>query len=295
MALMHCAMESFWCLHRQLRKEHKRTEIPQSTLYTLVLTFDTSVAGDLDNIDMFQLARDLASQSKESAALRGNPIPDEVNRCSSNLGGSGAERGTAAGPGPEPADSRKSAASDIVGPSDGAAATAGADNLSKEGMPSKAQVPQQKDTGKGAQLMLSQQMDQGRKGHPVPDMGIAAATASIFEAIAKTMAFESTSAQSTAPPLARQDRSAKHTESALQPNMDDIDQLAAGMGRRLAEDRAAKAAGNEAAHNQALEQSSTDVSVQEAKQARKQAKRARQRARRAQGAACGADTAGSKV
>ena len=133
-----------------------------------MLTFSTSVAGDLDNIDMFQLARDLASQRKESAALRGNPIPNEVDRCSSNLGGSGAERGIAAGPGPEPADSSKSAAKGLVGPSDDSAATAGADSSSKEGMPSKAQVPQQKDTsGKGAQLMPSQQIDQGR----VPDMG----------------------------------------------------------------------------------------------------------------------------
>ena len=261
-----------------------------------MLTFSTSVAGDFNDIDMFQFARDLASQCKESAALRGNPIPDEVDRCSSKLGRSGAERGTAAGPGPEPADSSKSAASGSVGPSDGSAATAGADSLSKEGMPSKAQVPQQKDTsGEGAQLMPSQQMDQGRKVHPDPYMGVAAATASITEAIAKIKAFESTSAQSTAPSLARQDRSAKHTESALQPNMDDIYQLAAGMGRRLAEDRAAKAGGSEAAHIQAVEQSSTDVSVQEAKQARKQAKRARQRARRAQGAASDADTAGSKV
>ena len=259
-------------------------------------TSSASVAGDFDDIDMFQLARDLASQRKESAALRENPIPDEVDRCSSNLGGSGAERGTAAGPGPEPADSSKSAASGFAGPSDGSAATAGADSSSKEGMPSKAQVPQQKGTsGEGAQLMPSQQMDQGRKGHPVPDMGSAAATASITEATAKIKAFERTSAQSTAPDLASQDRSARHTESALQPNMDDIDQLAAGMGRPLAQDRAARAGGKEAAHNQALEQSSTEVRVQEAKQARKQAKRARQRARRAQGVSSDAHTAVSKV
>lgn len=77
--------------------------------------------------------------------------------------------------------------------------------------------------------------------------------------------------------------------------MDDIDQLAAGMGRRLAQDKAARAGGKEAAHNQALEQSSEEVRVQEAKQARKQAKRARQRLRRAQGAASDVDTAGSKV
>ena len=161
-------------------------------------------------------------------------------------------------------------------------------------MPSKAQVPQHKDTSGQGKLMPSQQMDQGRKGHPVPDMGVAAATAVITEAIAKIKAFEITPAQLTLL-LARQDRSARHTESALQPNMDDIDKLAAGMGIRLAEDRADKDGGKEAAHDQALEQSSTDVRAQEAKQARKQAKRARQRARRAQGAASDADTAGSKV
>ena len=139
----------------------------------------TSVAGDLDDIDMFQFARDMASQRRESAALRGNPIPNEVDQCSSNLGGSRAERGTAAGPGPEPAGGSKSAASGFVGPSDGSAATAGADSSSMDGMPSKAQVPWQKDTpGKGALLMPSQQIDQCRKGHPVPDMGVAAATAS---------------------------------------------------------------------------------------------------------------------
>ena len=56
------------------------------------------------------------------------------------------------------------------------------------------------------------------------------------------------------------------------------------------QDKAAQAAGREAAPNQEAEPSSPELAAQRAKQARKQTKRARQRASRAQGAAADADS-----
>ena len=97
-------------------------------------------------------------------------------------------------------------------------------------------------------------------------------------------------AEGTAAGCTRQDVSVRHGQGAQQPDLHDMDQLAAMAAERLPQDKAAQAAGREAAPDEAPEQSGPELAAQEAKQARKQAKRARQRTRRAQDAAAGADS-----
>ena len=76
----------------------------------------------------------------------------------------------------------------------------------------------------------------------------------------------------------------------MQPDLHDIEQLAAMAVERLPWDKGAQAEGWEAALGEQPEQSGPEMAARKVKQARKQAKRARQRAQRAQGAAAGADS-----
>ena len=246
-------------------------------------------AGQLDNINYLELAHEVASQRSGSDILLRNVMPDGLIKCGYGNGGSSADGGKAAGLQPEPAGSGKSGASGAAGRRDGTAAAAGADSSSVEGMSSKAQMPQPYSSGREASQMPSQQLDQDAMGDPVPDVGEAAVSTAMTKATAESQGDQSHPAESAAQDLTRQDRNARHCEGASQP---DLDSRLAVAKEQLAQAKAAWAGGQEAALDEAPEQSNPEVAVQRAKQLRKQAKRARQRTRRAQGApAC----AGSKV
>ena len=241
-------------------------------------------------MDVEELVNELISQSKAYDAMWDEFMAVGLKMCSSSLAGFSAERGSAAGPRLEPAGSSKSGANRSVGYCNGSAAATGADSSSAQGMPSKARVSQPSTSRKGAQQMPSQLLDQGATGHPVPDMGGQAATASTTEATAKPQAVQSPPAESAAQDLTKQDRNAGHGKGSLPPDMNDIPGLIAWAKERMAEeDKAAQAGNQKAAPKEAPEQSELALAAQEAKQARKQAKRARQRARKAQGTAAGAD------
>ena len=133
-------------------------------------------------------------------------------------------------------------------------------------------------------------LDRDQMGYPVPDLGGATASTSLTKASTIYQAAQSPPTEDAAEDLTRQDMSARHREGTQQPDLNDMDQLAAMVREPLARVKAAQGEGQEAAPDQESEQSSPELAVQEAKQATKQAKRARQRARRAQGAAAGADS-----
>ena len=249
----------------------------------------TSLAGQIDGLDVEELADELISQSKAYDTMWDKFMAVGIQMCSSTLADFSAQWESAAKASSKPAGSSRSGANCSAGHCNGYAAATGPESSSVQSMPSKAQVSQPSISRKGARQMPSQLLDQGAMGHPVPDMGGQAATASMTEATAKTQAVQSPPAESAAHDLARQDRTARHSEGASQP---DLDPRLAAATEQLAQAKAAWAGGQEAAFNEAAEQSNPEVAVQRAKQARKQAKRARQRARRAQDApAC----AGSKV
>ena len=254
-----------------------------------MLTSSTFLAGNLDDIKFLQLAREMASQRKEAVALRGNSISCELEleRCNIDSGGSSAERGTATGPRSEPAGSSKSAASGSAGPRDGSAATAGAESSSVKGIPGKAQPM---TSVQEACRTPSQLIVEGRRGDPAPHTGAAAATASMSEAPAEAWAVQSLCTEVAAQTPTRQDNSAAHRDGALQPGLNETDQLAAGVEEGLAQNKSARAGGWNTGANEAREQSGPELAAQEAKQTRKQAKRARQRARKAQGTAADADS-----
>ena len=241
-------------------------------------------------MDVEELVNELISQSKAYDAMWDEFMAVGLKMCSSSLAGFSAERGSAAGPRLEPAGSSRSGANRSAGYCNGYAAATGPESPSVQSMPSKAQVSQPSTSRKGAQQMPSQLLDQGATGHPVPDMGGQAATASMTEATAKTRAVQSPPAGSAAQNLTRQERLARYREGSMLPDVTDIHDMRAWAAERLAqENMAAQAKGQEAAPEEAQEQSSPELAVQEAKQTKRQAKRAKQRARKALGTAAGAD------
>ena len=133
-------------------------------------------AGQDDAADINELAGALVSQRKAFDATMESFKSGVFKKCCSMLGGSSAENYIAAGPRPETAGSSKGGASCSAGCRDEGTATAGADSLSVEGMPGKAQVPESSTPSKGASQMPGQLLDQGGVGHAVPDIGAAAAT-----------------------------------------------------------------------------------------------------------------------
>ena len=143
-------------------------------------------AGQSDAIDIEEIESALVSQRKAFDATMESFKSGSFKKCCSMLGGSSAEKRIAAGPRPETAGSSKGGASCSAGRRNGSTATAGADSLSVEGMPGKAQVPELDTPGEGAGEMPGQLLDQGRMGHTVPDIGAAAATAPMPEASTKT-------------------------------------------------------------------------------------------------------------
>ena len=252
--------------------------------------FCTSLAGQIDGLDVEELADELISQSKAYDTMWDKFMAVGIQMCSSTLADFSAEWESAAKARSKPAGSSRSGANCSAGHCNGSAAATGADSSSARGMPSKAQVSQPSTSRKGAQQMPSQLFDQGAMGHPVPDISGRAAPASMTAATAKTRAVQSPPAEGAAQGLTRQDRSTRHGEGSSPPDMNDIPGLIAWAKERMAEeDKAAQAGNQKAAPKEAPEQSELELAAQEAKQARKQAKRARQRARKAQGTAAGAD------
>ena len=255
--------------------------------------FRTSLAGQIDGLDVEELADELISQSKAYDTMWDKFMAVGIQMCSSSLADFSAEWESAAKARSKPAGSSRSGANCSAGHRNGYAAALGPESsLSSlvQSMPSKAQVSQPSTSRKGAQQMPSQLLDQGAMGHPVPGMGGKAAPASMTEATAKTRAVQSPPAEGAAQDLTRQDRSTRHGEGSSPPDMNDIPGLIAWAKEQMAqEDRAAQAGNQKAVPEEASEQSSPGLAAQEAKQTKRQAKRAKQRARKALGTAAGAD------
>ena len=201
-----------------------------------------------------------------------------------------AEREVAADTRSEPAGSSRNGASRSAGRRDSSAAVLGANSSFMQGVSCKATMPQPDTSRKAACRMPGELLDRNRMGCHIPDIGGATASTAMTNASAQIHAAQKPPTESAAGDLIRQDRSARHREGTQQPDMNDMDQMAAMAVEPLARVKAAQGEGQKAAPDQGLEQSGPELAAQEPKPARKQAKRARQRARRAQGAAAGADS-----
>ena len=230
------------------------------------------------------------SQGEALKALSNKFMSEFLRRGGCSMGGFSAEREPAAAPRSEAASSGKNGASCSAGCREGSAATARVKISAVQGMPCKTQVPQPDASHKEACRVPGKLLHQSRIGDPSPERGAAAVPISMTGPTAEIRVTQIPPAEGTAAGCTRQDVSVRHGQGAQQPDLHDMNQLAAMAAERLPQEKAARAACQEAAPDEVPEQSGPELAAQEAKQARKQAKRARQRARRAQGAAAGADS-----